>query len=69
MNAHSCCIGGLVIARHNKIRDELLYLSRRAFTSAYVHAKHLIHQVRTRSDQEIRQGSDKDKETQGGVVV
>ena len=39
----SCCIGSLVIARHNEIRDELLYLSRRAFTSAYVRAEPLIH--------------------------
>ena len=36
-----CIIGGLVIARHNKIRDKLFYISRRAFTSAYVRAKPL----------------------------
>ena len=46
-HALSCIIGGLVIARHNKIRDELLYLSRRDFTSASVRAEPLIHQGRT----------------------
>ena len=68
-HAISCSIGGLVIARHNKIRDKLLYLSRRAFTSAYVRAKPLIHQGHTRSEQEIFQGSDKEKETQKDVMV
>ena len=62
-------IGSLFIARHKKIRDELLYLSRRAFTSASVRAEPLIHQGRTRSEQEICEGSDKDKETQGAVIV
>ena len=65
----SCIIGGLVIAHHNKIRDELLYLSRRDFTSASVRAEPLIHQGRTSSEQEIRQGSDKDKETRGDVMI
>ena len=62
-------IGGLVIARHNKICDEILYLSQRAFTSASVHVEPLIHQGCTRSEQEIRQGSDKDKETWGDGMV
>ena len=65
----SCSIGNLVIACHNEIHDELLYLSRRAFTSASVRAKTLIHQGRTISEQEMRQGSDKDKERRGDVVV
>ena len=68
-HALSCSIGGLVIACHNKIRDKFLYLSWRAFTSASVHVEHRINQVRTRSKQEIRQGSDKGKETRGGVMV
>ena len=55
--------GGLAIVRHNEVRVELLYLARRAFTSAPVHAEPLIRQGRTRSEREIRQGSDKDKET------
>ena len=64
----SCSIGGLIIACHNKIRDKLLYLSRRAFTSAYVRNKPLIRQGHTRSDQEIRQGSDKHKDTHGASL-
>ena len=57
----SCSTGCLVIACHNEIRDELLYLSQRAFTSASVCAKPLIHLSRTRSKQDIHQGSDKYK--------
>ena len=68
-HALSFSIGGLVIAYHNQIHDELLYLSQRAFTSAYVRAKPLIHQGHTRSEQAMRQGSDKDKETRGGVMI
>ena len=68
-HALSCSIGGLVIARHNEIRDELLYLSRRAFTSASVRAEPLIHQGRTRSKLEIRQGSDKHKDTREDVMI
>ena len=60
-HALSCSMDGLVIARHNKICDKILYLSRRAFTSAFVCLKPLIYQGRTRSEQEIRQGSYKDK--------
>ena len=65
----SCSIGGLVIACHNKICDKLLYIPWPAFTSAYVRAEPPIHQGHTRSDQEMRQGSDKDKETQGGIMI
>ena len=68
-HALSCSIGGLVIACHKKICDELIYLSQRAFTSASVCAEPLIHKGRTRSKQDIRQGSDKDKETRGGEMV
>ena len=69
MHALSCSTGSLVIARHKKIRDKLLYLSQRAFTSASVRDKPLIHQSRTRPEQEIRQVGDNDKETRGGVMV
>ena len=65
----SCSIGGLVIARHKDIRDEILYLSRRDFTSASVHAKPLIHQGRTRSELDIRQGGEKHKDTWGDVMI
>ena len=61
--------GGLVIARHNEICEKLLYLSRRDFTPASIRAEPLIHQGRTRSEKEIRQVSDKDRETWGGVMV
>ena len=63
-----CSIEDLVIAHYKEIRDELLYLSWRAFTSESVRAELLIHQVRTRFKQDIRQGSDRDKETRGCVV-
>ena len=65
----SYSIGGLVITCHNKIRNKLLYLSRRAFTSASVRAEPLTNQGRTRSKKEIRQGSGKDKKTQEDVMV
>ena len=65
----SCSIGSLVIARHNEICDELLYLSWRAFNSEYIRAEHLIHQGRTISELEILQGSDKNKDTRGEVMT
>ena len=64
-----CSIGGLVITCHNEICDKLLYLLRRTFTSASIHTKSLIHQSRTRSKIEICQGSDKHKDTHGGVMI
>ena len=65
----NCIIGGLVILFYNLIINELLYLSQRAFTSACVRAKPLIHQGRTISKKNIRQGNDKHKDTQGGVMI
>ena len=59
----------MVITRHNKIRDELLYLSRWDFTSASVRAKPLIYQGRTRSDLEMRQGSNTYKDSRGDVMI
>ena len=64
-----CSTGVLVILCHNKIYDELLYLYRRAFTPASVRAGPLIHQGRTRSDKETRQGSDKEKEIRGDMMI
>ena len=64
-----CNTDSLVIVRHKEIRDKILYLSQHAFTSASVCAKPLIHQGCTRSEQEIRQGSDKDKEMRGDVMI
>ena len=63
----SCSIGSPVIVRQNEICDKLLYLSRRAFTSASVHVEAITHQGHTKYEQEIRQGSDKDKEMWGGT--
>ena len=65
----SCSKGGLVIARHNKVCDELLYLSGRALTSESVCAEPLTHQVRTISERNIRQGSEKYKETRGYLTI
>ena len=65
MHALSCSIGGLLIAHNNKIRDKLLYISRRVFTPVSVHAESLIHQSRTRSELEMFQGSDQHKDTRG----
>ena len=64
-----CNIGGLVITRHKEIHDKPLYLSQHAFTSESVRAKTLIHQGRTISEQDIRQGSEKEKETRGDVMI
>ena len=59
----------LVIARHKKICDRLLYLYQQAFTPVSVHTEPLIHQGRIRSEKEISQGSDKDKEIRGYVMI
>ena len=64
-----CSTGGLVIARHNEIHDKILYLYQHIFISSYVRAETLVRQGRTISEQNISQGSDKEKETQGGVMV
>ena len=69
MHTLRCNIGFLVIAHHNKISDGLLYLSWNSFTSSYIRAEPLIHQDRTRSELEIRQGSDKNKDTRGDVMI
>ena len=68
-HALSCNIGVLVIACHKNICDELLYISRSAFASASVRTKHLIHQGHTRFKREIRQGSDKQKDARGVVMI
>ena len=69
MHALSRSISGLFIANHNKIRDKILYLSRRAFNSSSVRAEPLIHEGSTRSEKDICQGSDKDKETREDVMI
>ena len=69
MHAIICITGGLVITLHNNICDEILYLSRIDFTPAPVRSEPLIHQVCTRSEQEICQGNDKYKEKWGDVMI
>ena len=64
-----CSIDSLVNARHNEIRNEILYLSLREFSSASIHAEPLIHLGRTRSEQDILHGSEKDKEAWGDVMT
>ena len=51
------------------MRDYLFYLARRAFTSASVHVKPLVHQGPTRSEREIRQGSEKYKDMRGDMMI
>ena len=58
---HSHMLAPLTNIMSSKVKYEILYLSRRTFTSAYVRSEPLIHEGRTRYEQEIRQGSDKDK--------
>ena len=65
----SCSKCSLVIARQNEAHDEILYIARQAFTPASVRVKPLIHQGRTRSESDIIQGSEKDKETRGCMMV
>ena len=54
---------------HNEIRDKIFYLSQRAFNSLSVRAEPLIHQGRTRSEIEIRQGGEKHNYTRGYVMI
>ena len=55
-HALSCSNGGLVIARHNGIHDEIIYLARQACSPNYVCSEDLIRQVRSRSDGKVRHG-------------
>ena len=69
MHAISCRTGSLFIAHQNGIHDKLIYLSRNAFTSAYVSAKPLIHHGRSRYKQGIHQDSEKYKKTWGDMMI
>ena len=69
MHTLSRIIVRLVIARHNKISDKLLYLSRRSFNSESVLSEPLIHQGCTRSEQDIRQGNDNHQDTRWDMMV
>ena len=64
-----CNKGVLVIARHNEVHDKLLYLAWQDFTLASVRARPLICQGCTISEREICQGSDKEQDTWGDVMI
>ena len=49
-------LGGLVIARHNEIRDKIIHLAKKAFSPHCVCIKPLIHLVRRRSEEEVCHG-------------
>ena len=67
-HALSCSNGGLFIARHNGIRDEIIHLARQAFSPNCVRSEDLIRQGRSRSDGKVRHGGSI-PETQGGVSI
>ena len=58
--------GGLVIIFHNKIRDKIIHLTRKAFSPNYVCGESLIHLVRSRSEEQVRHGG-RFPETMGDV--
>ena len=68
-NTLSCSKGGLVIALHNEVREDLLYLAQQAFTLVSVFSEPRIHQGCTISEREICQGSDKEKKTRGDIMI
>ena len=49
-----CNNGGLVIAHHNKICDDVIHLDRRDLSPHQVRSEPLINQVRRRSEGEVR---------------
>ena len=67
-HALRCVNGGLVIARHNDISDEVIHLSIQAFSPACVRGEPLIHQGSSRSEGGVRHGGSI-PETQGEVLI
>ena len=61
-------IVGLAISRHNKVHDEIIYLAWKSFPSHCVHGEPLIHQGRSRSEEEVHQGEG-GFETRGDVLI
>ena len=59
---------GIVVACHNKVYDEILYLSLRAFPSQFIRGEPLIHQGRRISGEEVRQVRG-ELETRGYVII
>ena len=64
----SCRIGGLVSARHDKVRDEILYLNQQDFPSNCICKKNFINQGRSRLEEEVSQGLEV-LETRGDVLI
>ena len=60
--------GGIIIARHKKLCDKLLYLAQWAFPSAYVSGKPLTHHGRIISEGVILQGSER-LDTRGHIII
>ena len=60
--------GGLVIAIHNDICDEIIHLAKQAFLPHCVLGKPLIHLGCIRSDRKVRHGGSV-PETRGGVSI
>ena len=52
----SCSNGGLVTIRHNKVCDNILYLTRQALPSHCVHGKNFIHQGHSILEEEVCHG-------------
>ena len=64
----SCPNGGLFIARHNEIRDNIIHLSKQDFSPKCVCGKPLIRQGRSRSEEEVFHGGSV-PETHGDVSI
>ena len=46
--------GGLIIARHNELRDKIIYIAEKCFLHNCVQIEPLIHLVRSISEEEVR---------------
>ena len=49
-----CSNGGIVIARHNEIRDKIIHLTKQALSTNCVHGEPLIHLGRRIYEEEVR---------------
>ena len=60
--------GGLVITRHNEIRDEIIHLAKQSFYPKCLCREPLIHLGRIISEEEVRHGGSI-PETRGDVSI
>ena len=67
-HALRCVNGGLVIARHNDISDEVIHLSIQAFSPHFVCGEPLIHLGHRRYEEEVRHRGSFQK-TRGDVSI